>query len=135
MRRTLINKNNRISEGNHLISNSPLYTILALLAKDRNDLTKFERTKFIEDIRQEVTSYWLTDEIRRKKPTPEEEALSGMAIIETVLWNTVPKFLRLVDRSLKKMGETRSLPPNFSNIHFASWMGKFHICIIDVYAI
>lgn len=55
-------------------------------------------------------------------PSTEEEALSGMAVLETVLWNAVPKFLRNLDQSLQAIG-CKALPAYFTNTRFGSWMG------------
>ena len=39
----------------------------------------------------EITIIWNTDELKRSKPTPSEEARWGLAIIEDSLWETIPK--------------------------------------------
>ena len=39
----------------------------------------------------EITIVWNTDEIKRTRPTPFEEARWGLAIIEDSLWETIPK--------------------------------------------
>jgi len=108
MRRTLLSKNNKIAE--------------ALYARDSRDLTDDEREELLATLRREVSGAWLTDEIRRRKPTPEEEAMGGMAVIEQSLWYAVPKFLRALDAVVKRH-TGKELPIAFSNITMGSWMG------------
>jgi phosphoenolpyruvate carboxylase len=69
-----------------------------------------------------ISQIWHTDEIRRQRPTPVDEAKWGFAVIENSLWTAVPKFLRRLDAQLNEtLGET--LPLDCSPIRFASWMG------------
>ena len=70
----------------------------------------------------EITIIWNTDEIKRSRPTPPEEARWGLAIIEDSLWDTVPKVYRKLNSIfVKNMG--KNLPKNFNPIVFGSWMG------------
>ncbi|XP_058755947.1 phosphoenolpyruvate carboxylase 4-like isoform X2 [Vicia villosa] len=56
----------------------------------------------IEDLVREITSIWQTDELRRQKPTPVDEARAGLNIVEQSLWKAVPHYLRRVSNALKK---------------------------------
>eukprot|EP01133_Synstelium_polycarpum_P013236 gene13236-15554_t len=108
MRRTLIAKNNNIAA--------------ALSQLESKMLTDDERSDWEEELTREVTGSWLTDEIRRKKPTPEEEAQGGFSILEQNLWHVVPKLVRALDRvCVKYCG--KKLPVGFVNIKFGSWCG------------
>jgi len=108
VRRTLLRKHNRIA------------TLLA--RRDTFDLTVFERGETEQALRRDVTSCWLTDEIRRTRPTPLDEAHGGLAYLEETLWEVVPRFLRLLDTALRKFtGEP--LPLTAAPIRFGSWMG------------
>ena len=70
----------------------------------------------------EFTVIWNTDELKRTRPTPSDEARWGLAIIEDSLWETIPKvYRRLNDIFVKNMG--KGLPKNFNPIEFGSWMG------------
>ena len=108
VRRTLLRKHNRIA---------------ALLARrDAGDLTAFERDDVTESLHRDITSCWLTDEIRRTRPTPLDEARGGLAYLEETLWEVVPRFLRHLNAaSLKYTG--RPLPPDAAPVRFGSWMG------------
>ena len=108
VRRTLLRKHNRIA---------------ALLAqRDTRDLTRFEREEAEAALRRDITSCWLTDEIRRSRPTPLDEAHGGLAYIEEILWEVVPRFLRLLDRALRKF-TSRPLALTAAPVRFGSWMG------------
>src|SRR5690606_12003682 len=82
-RRTLMHKYNAIADA------------LALL--DRTSLTAGERAAARDALRRQVKSAWRTDEIRRERPTPVDEAKWGFATIEQTLWHALPRFLRDLD--------------------------------------
>ena len=70
----------------------------------------------------EITIIWNTDELKRYKPSPFDEARWGLAIIEDSLWDTIPKvYRRLNEIFVKNMN--KNLPKNFNPIEFGSWMG------------
>lgn len=70
----------------------------------------------------EISVIWKTDDLKRVKPTPLDEAKWGLAVIEDSLWDTIPKVhKRLNDIFKKKLG--KDLPNNFNPITFGSWMG------------
>lgn len=56
--------------------------IVITIRLDSSDLTPFERDDVKAALEREIAGSWLTDEIRRRKPTPEEEAMGGFAVIE-----------------------------------------------------
>ena len=107
-RRTLIQKYHKITEileQRDLLKNFP--TKLNLLDKKLYD---------------EFTIIWNTDDLKRARPTPFDEARWGLAIIEDSLWDTIPKvYRRLNSIFVKNMG--KGLPKNFNPIEFGSWMG------------
>ena len=107
-RRTLIRKYNKLA---------------ALLSeRDRPDLTQKELSDNEEALKREITSIWLTQEVRKKQPTPLEEAKWGHTLIEETLWDVVPEFLRALDQALQKFTGKR-LPRDRVLITFGSWMG------------
>ncbi|CAN4125209.1 unnamed protein product [Withania somnifera] len=89
---------------------------------DRPDLGIEDREMLIEDLVREMTSIWQTDELRRHKPTPVDEARAGLHIVEQTLWKAVPHYLRRVSNALKKH-TGRPLPLTCTPVRFGSWMG------------
>ncbi|MCP1622478.1 phosphoenolpyruvate carboxylase [Pseudomonas nitroreducens] len=93
-----------------------------LAAGDHSDLLPEERQAVQEKLQRLIAEAWHTDEIRRTRPTPVDEAKWGFAVIEHSLWHALPDFLRHVDRTLQEtLGER--LPLSAAPIRFASWMG------------
>ena len=70
----------------------------------------------------ELTIVWNTDDLKRVKPSPFDEARWGLAIIEDSLWDTIPKVYRRLN-SIFVQNMDKSLPKNFNPIQFGSWMG------------
>lgn len=69
-----------------------------------------------------VAEAWHTDEIRKVRPTPVDEAKWGFAVIEHSLWQALPNVLRHVDEVLLRSTGER-LPLTAAPLRFASWMG------------
>ncbi|HNL54206.1 MAG TPA: phosphoenolpyruvate carboxylase, partial [Turneriella sp.] len=90
--------------------------------RDR-DITDAHEVKVNEEaIRREIFGIWETDPIRKKKPTPTDEAYGGLLVFEQTLWTEVPRFLReLSDDLLHHTG--KPLPLASAPIRFGSWMG------------
>ncbi|KAG2596163.1 hypothetical protein PVAP13_5KG144500 [Panicum virgatum] len=88
----------------------------------RPDLSHEDKETLIEDLVREITAIWQTDELRRHKPTPVDEARAGLHIVEQSLWKAVPHYLRRVSSALKKH-TGRTLPLTSTPIKFGSWMG------------
>ena len=70
----------------------------------------------------ELTIIWNTDDLKRSKPSPFDEARWGLAIIEDSLWDTIPKVYRRLNSIFFK-NMNKNLPKNFNPIQFGSWMG------------
>ena len=70
----------------------------------------------------ELTIIWNTDELKRFKPSPFDEARWGLAVIEDSLWDTIPKVYRRLN-SIFLQNMDKGLPKNFNPIEFGSWMG------------
>ncbi|WP_435162455.1 phosphoenolpyruvate carboxylase [Candidatus Pelagibacter bacterium nBUS_25] len=92
---------------------------------EQRHLYKRYPTKIIEIDRQiytQITIIWKTDELKRSKPSPLDEAKWGLAVIEDSLWDTIPKvYKRLNDIFRKNL--KKDLPRGFNPIQFGSWMG------------
>ena len=100
------------------------YHILTEILEQRILLNNYPSKLKILDkkLYDEITIIWNTDEIKRSRPTPPEEARWGLAIIEDSLWDTIPKVYRRLNQIFEKnMG--KGLPKNFNPIEFGSWMG------------
>ncbi len=107
-RRTLIQKYHKIMEileARDLLKNYP--SKLKILDKKLFD---------------EFTIIWNTDDLKRFKPSPFDEARWGLAIIEDSLWDTIPKVYRRLN-SIFVQNIDKGLPKNFNPIEFGSWMG------------
>lgn len=113
-RRTILNKQKRVRD------------ILTTSDEYRNSVspTSPYQTKELDDaLRREIASLWQSDEVSRLKPTPQFEAERGTLIVETVLWEAVPNFLRRLDATMKDRLDGRGLPLDAAPLRFASWMG------------
>ena len=107
-RRTLIRKYDQIAD--------------LLASQDRPDLTEEERQDLRRHLHEQILSAWGTDEIRRERPTPVDEAKWGFATIEQSLWHAVPQGMREIETELDLAG-LDPLPSDWVPIRFASWMG------------
>ena len=107
-RRTLIQKYDDIAE--------------CLETLDYVDLTPIERQSELAKLKHHIIAAWRTDEIRRQRPTPVDEAKWGFTTIEQTLWYSIPQFLREFDEVV--FAHTgQHLPLTHAPIRFASWMG------------
>ena len=92
---------------------------------EQRHLYKKYPSKIIELDRQlysEIAIIWKTDELKRTKPSPLDEARWGLAVIEDSLWDTIPRvYKRLNDIFRKNL--KKDLPRDFNPIQFGSWMG------------
>ncbi|MBB5211572.1 phosphoenolpyruvate carboxylase [Microbulbifer hydrolyticus] len=107
-RRTLIRKYDQIAD--------------LLAGLDRPDCTPEESDHLRRLLREQILSAWSTDEIRRERPTPVDEAKWGFATIEQSLWQAVPQGMRGIEEELELAG-LDPLPSDWVPIRFASWMG------------
>ncbi|MFA0812317.1 phosphoenolpyruvate carboxylase [Microbulbifer epialgicus] len=107
-RRTLIRKYDRVAD--------------LLAAQDRPDLTMEESQELRRLLHEQILAAWSTDEIRRERPTPIDEAKWGFATIEQSLWQAVPQSMRAIEAELVLAG-LPPLPEDWVPIRFASWMG------------
>ena len=83
---------------------------------------KTETLAMERNLHEEITSIWKTDELKRSKPKPTEEAQWGLAVIEDSLWNAVPKICSRFNESVEAY-TGKKLPMDFSPLVFGSWMG------------
>ncbi|QXI19714.1 phosphoenolpyruvate carboxylase [Pseudomonas hamedanensis] len=93
-----------------------------LAAQDHRDLTSAEREQIQSTLQRLIAEAWHTEEIRRTRPTPVDEAKWGFAVIEHSLWQAIPHHMRKADQALFAATGLR-LPLEAAPIRFASWMG------------
>ncbi|MES2644301.1 MAG: phosphoenolpyruvate carboxylase [Myxococcota bacterium] len=91
-------------------------------AHDRLTMVPTEREAWRDALTRLVTAAWETPDVRRDRPTPEDEARAGLVVIEQVVWDAVPTTLRSVDRARRAHGGP-PLPDDAAPIRFGSWMG------------
>ena len=112
-RRTLLDKHGRVqrilNEADGLRSSSG---------------TPYERKLLDDALRREIGSIWQTDELSRSKPSVQSEAERGTLVLEAVMWEALPSFLRRLDATMRSsLGDSRGLPLTARPFKFASWMG------------
>jgi|TARA_B110000285_G_scaffold235077_1_gene314622 phosphoenolpyruvate carboxylase len=112
-RRTLIKKYAHINNILEEFNNSRIFT-------QKNIKIKKEHLK--KQLHAEITSIWKTDEIKRSRPTPIEEARWGIAVIEGTLWNAIPKITSRLSSAIDSH-TGKKLPIQYSPIKFGSWIG------------
>ncbi len=98
-------------------------TSYCLTELERSDLPDYKRTQTIRRLRQLIVQYWFTDEVRKRRPTPVEEAKWGNDVIETSLWQAVPNFIRELNVQLESELDGYQLPIDAKPIQFTAWMG------------
>jgi len=112
-RRTLIQKYANVNDILDSFNNLRIFT--------KQNVNR-EKNLLQNNLREEITSVWKTDEIKRSRPSPVEEAKWGLAVIEDTLWNSLPAICSRFDGAVK-IHTNKNLPINFSPIKFSSWMG------------
>ena len=109
-RRTLLQKNNRIAATLHQL--------------DQPDQSAVEHAELIDMVRREVTMSWLTDEVRRQRPTPIDEAQSGLLVFGTVaLANTAARAAPAEPRLARDDRRAAAARPRSGAFCVGSWMG------------
>jgi len=112
-RRTLIQKYTNVNNILEKFNKSRIFKIKNI---------KIETLAMERNLHEEITSIWKTDELKRSKPKPTEEAQWGLAVIEDSLWNAVPKICSRFSEAVEHH-TGKKLPIDFSPLVFGSWMG------------
>jgi len=93
-----------------------------LKQSDNPLLTKKERKKIEEDLFNEITIMWQTDEIRHSKPTVMDEVRNGLYYFEQTLFDVLPEIHQEVQDALQEnYPHVEWKVPNF--LTFGSWIG------------
>lgn len=111
-RRTILEKKRRIQK---ILTTADSYRI-------SGNGSAFALQQLDDALYREMSSLWLSDEVSRLKPTPEKEAEKGTLVLETVLWEALPQWMRKLDDTCQRyLGQ--SLPLTSAPVRLASWMG------------
>jgi len=112
-RRTILEKQRRVQK---------ILTKADFLRETNLPSTGYAQSELDRAMKREIASTWQTDEVAREKPTPQNEAERGTLVVETVLWEALPAFLRRLN-SVTENTLGKSLPLETSPVIFSSWMG------------
>lgn len=93
-----------------------------LRERDKPDLNDHEQALLRRALHREIVAIWETDEIRRERPTPLDEARSGLVVIEQSVWHVLPRVLRALDESLAEQCGS-GLGLDAAPLRFGSWIG------------
>lgn len=85
-------------------------------------LSNYERLECLDEIRSQIQGAWRTDEIRRRKPSPQDESRQGLTYFHETIYAGLPVFLRRIDTALKNIGQPM-LPLDAKLFSFGAWMG------------
>jgi phosphoenolpyruvate carboxylase len=77
------------------------------------------RRALLDELREVLTIWWQTDEVRRARPHVEDEVRRTLYVFESVLYDAVPGVLDELERSLAPLPGDGSEPV----LEFASWPG------------
>jgi len=107
-RKTVVEKIKRVEE--------------ALLTSHEAETAR-QRRRALEDIREEITSLWLTDELRERKPGIEDELKYGLYFFDINIIEMIPLFYRRLAFAFESVfRETQYSFPTF--LRYTSWIGS-----------
>ena len=92
-----------------------------LLLRDETALTPEEQHDLREDIRTELTILWQTNAVRRQKVTVRDEIRRGLFYFRHILYDTIPRLYRSLNRDLQELFDIRDPSPVI--LRFGSWIG------------
>ena len=98
------------------------YRLVTELLGQLEQAEGYEKAAVRQNLEMVISSIWGADEIRRSKPSVQQEAAGGNAILESVLWEAVPTYLRKLDQQCR-LSLGQALPLDTVPIRFASWIG------------
>nr|AIT70075.1 phosphoenolpyruvate carboxylase [Melanothamnus japonicus] len=100
-----------------------LHTIAQCLEANHDSyLTPNEVKNNEERLQASLLSLWRTDEVRRTRPKPEDEARNILHVIEENVWDSTPRYLAEMDRFLMSKG-MEPFPLEATPFLFGSWAG------------
>ncbi|KUJ75741.1 phosphoenolpyruvate carboxylase [Thiomicrospira sp. XS5] len=82
----------------------------------------YAQEEVIKRLQYQIQVLWKTDEVRRMKPTVEDEIRNGIYYFRQSLFNAVPRVYRYMERALARHYPDDNIEtPNF--LTFGSWIG------------
>lgn len=104
-------------------------TLLSKLARmavvlyelDRPDLLPREREEWLQHLRAEIHSHWLTERSRTTKPEVTDEVRTGLFFLDTILWDVAPRLYDDMRHALAAHYPEIRTPRQF--LQFGSWIG------------
>jgi phosphoenolpyruvate carboxylase len=106
-RRTVLSKLRRIAD--------------MLYDREVSDLLPSEEEELQELLLAEITTLWLTDHTRTRKPEVTDEVRTGLHYFDTTIWDVVPEIYSAMQRALARYYPQVEPPPLF--LTFGSWIG------------
>lgn len=89
---------------------------------DNPQLTKKEQLHIEENLYNEITTLWYTDELRHRKPTVIDEVRNGLYYFDKILFDVLPDIHQELEDQLFDHYPNRDWKvPNF--VKFGSWIG------------
>lgn len=91
-----------------------------LVSLEAKRWTPRERAGLLEDLRSEIDLLWMTGELRRDRPSLQDEIQWGLQFFRDSLYEAVPQlFERYIDAAEPRLGATADAPC----LKFHSWIG------------
>ncbi len=96
---------------------------VAELIWQRNDprVSEAERRRIDRRLSEVVDLFWQSDELRRERPDPGDEARSVLYYFDQLFTQVVPEVLDEFAHRLARLGVT--LPPDAAPLRFGTWVG------------
>lgn len=85
------------------------------------DPTVAEERRIDRRVSELIAAMWQTDELRRDRPAPRDEAASTLYYLESVVGDALPALLDDIGLTVAEHGGR--MPPTSSPIRFGSWVG------------
>lgn len=100
-----------------------LYRIARRLEeRDRSRMTLPEKARAQEEMREEVTTLWQTEEVRHERPTVGDEVKNVLWYVEEILWDVLPGVSESIEAAFERAyGE--KLGRMVTPLRLHSWVG------------
>ncbi len=92
-----------------------------LYEREVRDLLPAEEELLQRRLLAEVTTLWLTDYTRTRKPEVTDEVRTGLHFFETSIWQVAPQIYESMEAALARYYPTLRAPSHF--LKFGSWIG------------